>query len=232
MTGTGETLNSLQDGLVGHWTFDEEGGDVALDASGHGNDGVLINAGRGQGAFRGTLELGGGGDSHVSVPGSPSLNRVEAQVTVAARVFPRTLRQGFTVVVSRQTGTLLHPDQFFLGFGPEQGVLHYKWHLGVENGGEGDCYEGVPEPGQWVHMAGTYDGTTMRLFVDGHEIGSRPLTGRIRLDDNPVTLGGEENGPTPRDVENELDGYLDDVRLYDRALSPDEIWALAQMADA
>lgn len=215
-------------GLVGHWRFDEDGGDRALDSSGNGNDGRLINVRRGAGAFTGSVEIGGGHDSHVTIPGSPTLNGIRQQVTVAARVFPRTLRDGYTVVVSRQVAELLHPDQFFLGFGPENGSVHYKWHLGAESG-DGDCYEGTPDVGRWMHLAGTYDGAVMRLFVDGVEIGSRPLTGNIRTDDNPVTIGGEENNPVQGDVENELDGYVDDVRIYSRALSAAEVAELARL---
>jgi hypothetical protein len=223
----GESVN-LDSGLVGHWQFEEEAGDVVNDSSGNNNHGVLLNGKRGDGAFKGTIELSGGDDSHASIPSSDTLNTVESQITVAASVFPLTLRQGFTVVVSRQVENLLHPDQFYLGFGPENGVLHYKWHLGVENG-EGDCYSGDPITGQWIHMVGTYDGQSMRLYVDGKEIGNRPLSGKIRVDDNPITIGGEENGPVPQDVENGFDGYIDDVRFYNRALNQGEVEALYEL---
>lgn len=159
-------LVTLNTGLVGHWQFEEEAGDAVSDWSGNDNHGVLINGRRGDGAFKGTIDLSGGDDSHVSIPSTNALNTVRSQVTVAARVFPRALREGFTAVVSRQIGSLLHPDQFYLGFGPENGVLHYKWHLGVEDG-EGDCYSGDPIIGHWIHIVGTYDGQIMRLYVDG-----------------------------------------------------------------
>lgn len=57
-------------------------------------------------------------------------------------------------------------------------------------------------------------------------------SGLNRPDDNSVTFGREENGAPPRDVENEMDSYLDDIRLNDRALAPDEVQALAQIASA
>jgi hypothetical protein len=215
----------LETGLIGHWRFDEETGNVATDSSGNNNHGRLINAQPGTGDFKGSVELSGANDSHVSVPGSETLNSIVSQITVTARLFPRTLGQGFTVAVSRQIGTLLHPDQFYLGFGPEHGVLHYKWHLGVQDA-EGDCYFGEPAAGRWVTLAGTYDGQTMRLYVDGQEIGNRSLSGQIRVDDNPVTIGAEENGPEPGVVENEFDGFVDDVRIYNRVLSREEIEAV------
>jgi hypothetical protein len=72
----------------------------------------------------------------------------------------------------------------------------------------------------------------MRLYIDGVEIGSQPLTGRILVDDNPVTIGGEENGSESRVVDGEFDGRIDEVRLYNRALSAAEIQAIYQHTPA
>ena len=223
---------SILDGLIGHWPFDEATGSRVLDRSGHGNHGEIINGGRGDGLYGGAVALIGRDDSHVSIPGSPSLNDIGEQVTVSAWVFPNVAPDGFVVVVSRQVGTLLHPDQFYLGFGPENGTMHYKWHVGTDDDGmlrEGDLYRGTPAHGRWIHLAGTYDGQLMRLYVDGALIGSAEITGRIRVDDNAITVGGEENGPDPQVVDGELDGRVDEVRLYNRALAPAEIRTLFEL---
>jgi hypothetical protein len=160
-------------------------------------------------------------------------------------VFPRVAPEGFLVVASRQIGTVLHPDQYYLGFGPYDGHMHYKRHLGTNNGYliDESIYAGTPESNRWIHMAGTYDGSRMRLYVDGVEIGSKPLAGQIQVDSclswapdgggacvtgNPVTIGGEENGPQPRVVDGEFDGRIDEVRLYNRALSAAEILTIYQ----
>ncbi|MCB1500784.1 MAG: LamG domain-containing protein [Bauldia sp.] len=221
----GSTAPAPDNGLVGYWRFDGS----PADASGHRNAGTVINASFGRGRVGKALDLTGSDDSHVTVRASPSLGRMDRRITVAAWVFPRTLPNGFRVVASRQIAALMHPDQFYLGFGTQHGTVRYKWHVGTTEGGktrEASIYAGAPEPGHWVHLAGVYDGRTITLYIDGRAIGHQPTKGRIPVDDNPVTIGAEENGPVPFVVENELDGRIDEVRLYDRALSAREIRAL------
>lgn len=216
----------INDELIGYWQFDEREGASVLDRSGNNNRGVLINATRSDGIYGKAVELRGSDDSHISIPASVSLNNLNSQITVTAWVFPNVAPEGFKVVVSRQVSTLLHPDQFYLGFGPENGNMHYKWHLSTDDSGtllEGDIYRGTPDNNRWIHLAGIYDGSTMRLYVDGIEIGSRTLTGNIRVDDNPVTIGGEENGSAPQVVDGEFEGLIDEVRIYNRALDAFEI---------
>lgn len=216
----------INDGLIAYWQFDENEGTTILDRSGNHNRGLLINGTRSEGKYGKAVELSGRDDSHVSIPGSVSLNSLTDKITVTAWVFPTVAPEGFKVVVSRQIGTVLHPDQFYLGFGPEDGRMHYKWHLGTDDGGtlrEGDIYSAVPDNNRWIHLAGTYDGSIMRLYLDGSEIDNRPLTGNIRVDDNPVTIGGEENGADPQVVEGEFEGLIDEVRIYSRALDASEI---------
>ena len=231
-------------GLVGHWQFDGSGGS-AVDSSGNGNNGEFINSTLGAGRYGDAVQLSGNNDSHVSIPASQSLNDFTNQITVTAWVFPDVAPQGFLVVASRQVGAVLHPDQFYLGFGPENGQMHYKWHLGTNNGYLFDesIYTGTPDSNRWIHMAGTYDGSRMRLYVDGVEMGSKPLAGQVQVNtclnwepdgggvcntDNPVTIGGEENGSQSRVVDGEFDGRIDEVRLYNRALSAAEILTIYQ----
>ena len=93
-----------------------------------------------------------------------------------------------------------------------------------------------PVVGQWVHLAGAYDGETgkVSLYVNGKLIGAETQVGEIRLDQEslkrPLIIGGELNGPDIDDVANSFDGYIDDVRIFDRALSADEISELAKEA--
>jgi len=90
---------------------------------------------------------------------------------------------GYIAIVQRQWRETRHPDQYYLGYGPENNVLHYKWHLGLI-GDEVSLYrlpEGQDEPrlGEWVDLAGTYNGETgkMSLYVDGELIGTQAHVG-------------------------------------------------------
>src|SRR5262249_16205085 len=72
---------------------------------------------------------------------------------------------GFIAIVQRQWRETIHPDQFYLGYGPEKNVLHYKWHLGLMGGEEVSLYrlpagQDKPRVGEWVHLASTYNGET------------------------------------------------------------------------
>jgi hypothetical protein len=73
--------------------------------------------------------------------------------------------------------------------------------------------------GVWSYVALTYDGSRLRLFVDGREAGSRSTTGTIATARNPLWFGG--NHP----FGEYFDGSIDEARVYDRALSDAEIRA-------
>ncbi len=73
--------------------------------------------------------------------------------------------------------------------------------------------------GAWAYVALTYDGSRLRLFVDGHQAGSQPTSGTIATARNPLWLGG--NHP----FGEFFDGLIDEARVYDRALSDAEIRA-------
>jgi beta-galactosidase len=71
------------------------------------------------------------------------------------------------------------------------------------------------------HVAGTYDSNTMRLYLDGVEVGTCETTGNLTNEaDNGVEFG-----------HNELNGLLDEIQIYNRPLSTSEIGALAQTAE-
>ena len=91
---------------------------------------------------------------------------------------------------------------------------------------DGSIYRGLAASHRWIHMAGVYDGEWMTLYVDGVVIGRRRQTGMIHVDDNPLTIGAEENGPESHVVDGEFQGQIDEVRLYNRALGPSEIKAI------
>lgn len=238
-------------GLVGWWTFDDGGGTTVTDASGNGNHGEELfpedHLPRwGKGDYAGTLFLSATTNNHVQVPASPSLNSVRQGVTVVVTVNPSSLWQsgdkgsGFIALVQRQWRQEGHPDQYYLGYGKRGQTLFYKWHVGLTADSEVSLYalpEGAaaPKTNGWVQIAGTYDALTGRsaLYLDGVELQATAGAGEIRLDfeseARPLIIGAELNGANTRDTVGEFRGHLDEVRLYNRALTPGELAHLSPL---
>lgn len=213
----------LLDDLVGYWRLtDPAGSTVARDSSGWGNDGTLV------GIDASTAWVAGGpagralsvqGQGYATVPASASIDSITSAVTVAAWIFLQGTITDYATAISRQLGT---------GFGQ-----HY--HLSVNAGGQAILFITTPDAGQvvlgspmtvpmqtWVHLAGTYDGTTARLYVNGAEVNSLPAIGRFASETNPVILSGNGNN-TDKAVSELVPGQLAEIMLYRRALGADEV---------
>ena len=72
--------------------------------------------------------------------------------------------------------------------------------------------------GRWVHLVGTFDGRTMRIYVDGVERGTMARPGPVKPNAFPLCLGSYEAGHSAH-----FTGLLDEVRLYGRALTANEV---------
>jgi hypothetical protein len=72
-------------------------------------------------------------------------------------------------------------------------------------------------PGRWTNVAFVIDGETERLYVHGRVVATRPARGRIQVSGDPLWIGGN------RPYGEHFDGLIDEVRVYDRALSTREI---------
>src|SRR5215217_6756810 len=72
-------------------------------------------------------------------------------------------------------------------------------------------------PGRWTNVAFVFDGETERLYVHGRVVATRPARGRIQVSGDPLWIGGN------RPYGEHFDGLIDEVRVYDRALSTREI---------
>jgi len=101
----------------------------------------------------------------------------------------------------------------------EPGQLHFYMRIGDESTDFTHlAVDGVLQSGVWHHVAGTYDGNYMRLYLDGVEVGSIEISG-------PVATG-THHGVRLSSPDEPLDGLLDEVSIYNRALSASEILAI------
>ena len=69
----------------------------------------------------------------------------------------------------------------------------------------------------WTHIAGTYDGATLRFYVNGVQISSRAQTGLMAASSNPLQIGGDSI------FGQYFQGTIDEVRVYNQALSAAQI---------
>ena len=210
--------------MVGRWKFDDGTGTTALDSSGNDNhasvrNGASFTAGRSGTASTTT----GTAAQHLRVARSASLDSISTELTIATWVRPQSpVPGGFQTIATRQLGTSFL-DQFFLG-------LHGTRPLAALTTSAGTSIvratNAVPT-GSWSHVALTYDGATIRLFVNGTEVATTPHTGSLGATVAPLLLAGAENGPTSGNVDDLLNGSLDDLLITRNALTAAAIEALA-----
>jgi hypothetical protein len=214
--GPGSLLNDI----VGYWQLDDPpGSTVAQDSSGWGNDGTLIDlsptaAWTANGRAGGALTIQGTGA--VEVPVSQSIESIRAEVTMAAWVFVEGTITDYGTAISRQIGTS-YEQSYHLAINAQDHPTMY-----ITTGAKVFLQGGPTVPHQtWVHLAGTYDGTEARLYLDGVEVAHTPQSGTLPTDGNPVLLSG--NVDAVNDRAESFPGRLDEVMLYRRALDADEV---------
>ena len=78
----------------------------------------------------------------------------------------------------------------------------------------------------WKHVAVTYDGAWLRIYIDGRAAGAKRVSGRTCVSGEPLAVGAKNN-PSKGLLEAFWDGRLDEVRIYNRALTLAEIGQLA-----
>ncbi|MFZ0034843.1 MAG: LamG domain-containing protein [Sedimentisphaerales bacterium] len=203
--------------LVGWWKLDDGQGTTAVDSSGMGNNGTLVSGPTWvDGRLKGALEFNGT-NSYVDCGNGASLN-LTSQVTVAAWVY---------------CATPMVAQQVWVWKGNNAYGLKETWTAGgasfcIFNAGA--WYEAAASPGltdsdarTWIHWAGTYDGAAAKVYRNGALAGSVSYAGSIAS--TTVNLNfGQGSGS-----QQFFSGRLDDVRVYNRALTLDEITAVVNV---
>ncbi len=195
--------------LLAYWTFDEGTGSTAFDSSGNTNTGaVLLGGGNwAAGIINGALNFDGE-STQVTVSNAASLNPVRT-ITVSAWVnapywfnTPRILEKGFT-------------DNQYALFVNNAGSLEFLL-AGVTGG---NLSTTPPSAGAWHHIAGTYDGSLISLYIDGQLTAQQAASGALAITTDPLAIGDKPNGG----VLTSFPGLIDDVRIYGSALPQNQI---------
>jgi len=212
--------------LEAQWSFDQRD---ARDDSGNGHDGTLNGATPGSGAFGIGSAMTFDGTSHITVPHSASLN-ITSEITVEAFIYPTFTDSGEHMIISK--GGYWgddDPQDYEITMDDDRPLFQIKIPF------SDDWYGAAPmDPivkNMWHHVAGVYDGTRFYIYIDG--INQTTLyngwgasykgsvySGGLPTSTDDISIGRRAPAPWGSLF---FKGTIDEVRIFDKALSADEI---------
>jgi hypothetical protein len=203
----------MNDGEVGWWRMDEGSGTTTGDSSGYGNKGIITEAGwiSGGNCINDSCLNFDGINDYVSIENNASLtpSLMSAFVWVNSETWDKATATSFLM---KRTGGA--SGYFFFVLTSPKTV-----HIDVNNVSQSRFDTGyIPPLNQWVHLGYTYDGHNVRFYVNGVLNNTSPDYNKTyAASDSPLYIGRQSTGGY------EFKGRIDDVRIYDRALSSDEV---------
>ena len=201
-------------GLVGAWLLDDGGGDTVEDSSDNGLDGQIAKGAPKwvKGKFGGAMEFGGA--DMVTVPDNAALDL--KSFTLSAWVNIPKITDRWQIIATKENRNPTSRNYGIFGH-VNTGVIHYSFTTG--NWKSFNAKTKVTD-GKWHHIAATYKNPDFILYLDGKVDGQTAPGTDPDNHDNMLFIGG-------CDVGNYwMTGTIDEVVLYDRALSPAEIGEL------
>ncbi len=204
-------LATISEGLVLYLPFDEGTGTIAKDLSGMGNNGTIHGAKWVKDGKINTA-LSFGGSDYVEIPHSDSLSITDA-ITVMAWTNMRPGASGEMAIVSK--GRWAANDLPYELTETPGGVIFWQFY---DNEGRDSCSPSAPPVGEWHHIAGTYDGKIFKAYIDGELAKEWEYAGKMPENTAPVTIGKRSKAD-----ECFFNGIIDEVAIFNRALSAEEI---------
>jgi hypothetical protein len=201
-------------GLVGWWPGEGNANDVTGN-----NNGTLVNdVGFAPGEVGQAFSFDGNG--YVSIPDSPLLDSLTNSITIELWLKTDQMTSDWTGIVAKGNSA------WALQATPGANTVDFNVSLGA---GDLSGSRSINDD-QWHHVAGVYDGTNMFLYVDGTLDVSMPATGLIPQNSDPLAIGANVQAYVPPCGCNEpgyfFNGLIDEVSIYNRALTAQEIQAI------
>lgn len=195
-------------GLVAWYRFENDTIDSSAFANNGTNNGVVFAPGR-----NGTCAFFDGGGASIRVPQSSSL-KITSAMTICAWIAPLAT-DGLRCIVDK--------DYALVGYNLY--VLDSGIHMRIC---DSSLTAGSVSRTNWTHVAGVYTGSRIRIFINGNQAGETSSGALADRTDKDVYIGmwGPPGGPS-----RYYSGYMDDVRIYNRPLTPQELQALARGAE-
>jgi hypothetical protein len=204
-------------GPLSHWRFDSTSGTTVVDTTG-GRHGTLANGATWTSGRSGNAALLDGVNDYVSLP---TFDVSGSRLTITAWVRSTVFGADGQRFVAKASTLNLDDTYWALSYGDVGGPrLRFRLKTGTATT-ELSASSGNLPLNTWYHAAATYDGATMRLYLNGVEVGSMAKTGTLATNMAvPVNIGRSP------DASRHMTGAIDDVRIYDRALTGGQIVAV------
>lgn len=227
LNSNGQTLlrRSLEwaAGLQSWWKLDETSGSTAADSGAHARHGTLNGTTFAAGTTVAKIDTGlnlNGTNTYVSVPHDATLQLTKA-LSIGGWVYLNSFGTGGDVDIVLRKGAA-EPAAYQLCIQDSKVALHLKNE--TDGTGAGTIGSTTLLPGEWYHVAGTWDGSNALVYLNG-EVDSAPraVAAPLPSDTRPLYMGGRVDGT------DLMTGKIDDVRLYNYALTAEEIFNLRRI---
>ena len=198
--------------LVSWWPADGNASDIQ-----DGNHGTLVSGATfAPGLVGQAFRLTGSLNSGVRVPSSANLDPAEA-ITLDAWVYPFSFPNGAPSILRRQGNSPTVNNQYLIaaGSGSTAGVAH------CNIGDFANPVGGTIPLNQWTHVTCTYDRQFARLYVNGVQVTAQPRTQPIPASSRDLWIGNWEFQSS-----RQFDGLIDEVEIFNRALTAEEVQAI------
>jgi hypothetical protein len=197
-------------GLVAAYGFEEPTGTTATDSAGT-NTGTINGATRTTSGKNGSALTFNGTTNTVTIPDANPLD-LTTGMTLEAWVKPTASANWRTILLKEQPGDLVY------GLYASQGAGEIGGHIFTTSDLWTNTTSALPL-NAWSHVSATYDGTTLRLYLNGSQVATRAIAGPIKTSTGVLRIGGNA-------IWGEyFVGTIDDVRVYNRALTAAEVVA-------
>jgi len=197
----------VNNGLVAAYDFDAGSGTTLADASGNGNTGTISGATWATAGKFGKALSFNGANAVVNVPSSVALE-VTTGVTLEAWVYPTSFNADYQSIIAKPIDSTFNGISYVLqGASRPTSVPSFATSVSP-----GNLLGAAPLPlNTWSHLAGTYDGVTARLYINGVQVNSQAQSGSIATSPEMLRIGLS------------WAGMIDELRIYNRALSASDV---------
>jgi hypothetical protein len=220
-SGAVASVGDLFDGMVGHWTFDEGQGTVASDSVG-GHDGVIQAATWVTGVSGTALEFVPGDDTKVTIEHSDDFFGPDGEFTVANWVRP--VSRGAMMDKSDKANRM---QWYILSATEDENAFRLHWGAGA-----GHSFSPLVDAwGTWHHVALVHTAAESTVYADGEAIFTEPDMGPVIPTTEPLIIGDMGILAAGNPKQQNFEGTIDEMGLWVRALSGDEVRAFMGFAD-